>query len=111
MTTGVQDLRTLETALNAFHLRNLLAERPSLNVFAVEQRGKVYILTRLSIGTMSSGKQIKTTLRLLIKAGQAKPTPPIGPALGQAGLNIMSFCKDFNAKTAHFQVGRPSQRE
>lgn len=39
-------------------------------------------------------------IRLLIPAGQAKPSPPVGPALGQAGLNIMAFCKEFNAKTA-----------
>ena len=44
-------------------------------------------------------------IRLLINAGQAKPAPPVGPALGQAGVNIMSFCKDFNAKTADMKVG------
>ena len=37
--------------------------------------------------------------RQVINAGQAKPSPPVGPALGQAGLNIMAFCKEFNAKT------------
>lgn len=52
-----------------------------------------------------SAKEIKTTIRLLIKAGQAKPAPPVGPSLGQAGLNIMQFCKDFNAKTANYKVG------
>jgi large subunit ribosomal protein L11 len=52
-------------------------------------------------------KKIKTvaaTIKLVIKAGQAKPGPPVGPALGQAGLNLMSFCKDFNAKTADIKV-------
>ena len=45
-----------------------------------------------------------STIKLVIKAGQAKPAPPVGPALGQAGLNIMNFCKDFNAKTADIKV-------
>lgn len=49
-------------------------------------------------------KAVKTVIRLLIPAGQAKPAPPVGPALGQAGLNIMGFCKDFNAKTAEVKV-------
>lgn len=49
-------------------------------------------------------KAVTSVIKLLIKAGQAKPAPPVGPALGQAGLNIMNFCKDFNAKTADFKV-------
>ena len=44
-------------------------------------------------------KLIKTTIKLQIKAGQANPTPPIGPALGQHGLNIQDFCSRFNAAT------------
>ena len=44
-------------------------------------------------------KEITGTLKLQIPAGQANPSPPVGPALGQAGLNIMTFCKEFNAKT------------
>ena len=44
-------------------------------------------------------KEVIGTLKFQIPAGQAKPSPPVGPALGQAGLNIMEFCKDFNAKT------------
>ena len=44
-------------------------------------------------------KEIKGTLKLQIQAGQANPSPPVGPALGQAGVNIMQFCKDFNAAT------------
>lgn len=44
-------------------------------------------------------KQIVKTIKLQIPAGKANPAPPIGPALGSAGLNIMGFCKDFNAKT------------
>src|SRR5262249_36646304 len=42
-----------------------------------------------------------------VKAGQANPSPPIGPALGQRGVNIMAFCKDFNAKTGNFEPGTP----
>ncbi len=49
-------------------------------------------------------KAVQSVIRLVIKAGQAKPAPPVGPALGQAGLNLMSFCKDFNAKTADIKV-------
>lgn len=41
------------------------------------------------------------------QSGQAKPAPPVGPALGQAGLKIMDFCKDFNAKTADFKPDVP----
>ena len=49
-------------------------------------------------------KNIKSVVRLVVSAGQAKPSPPVGPALGQAGLNIMAFCKDFNAKTSEIKV-------
>ena len=51
-----------------------------------------------------AAKQVAAKIRLLIGAGGAKPAPPVGPALGQAGLNIMSFCKDFNAATAGIKV-------
>jgi large subunit ribosomal protein L11 len=44
-------------------------------------------------------KKVKTTIKLYCPAGTANPAPPIGPALGQHGLNIMEFCKQFNAKT------------
>ena len=44
-------------------------------------------------------KQIETYIKLQVKGGQANPAPPIGPALGARGLNIMSFCKAFNART------------
>jgi len=44
-------------------------------------------------------KEVTKTLKLQIPAGQANPSPPVGPALGQAGVNIMEFCKDFNART------------
>jgi large subunit ribosomal protein L11 len=45
-------------------------------------------------------KKVLTQIKLQITAGQANPAPPVGPALGQHGVNIMGFCKDFNAKTA-----------
>lgn len=46
-------------------------------------------------------KKITGLVKLQIPAGQANPSPPVGPALGQHGVNIMAFCKDYNAKTAH----------
>ena len=49
-------------------------------------------------------KKVKTVIKLQIQAGQANPAPPVGPALGQHGLNIMGFCKEYNERTAN-QVG------
>ena len=49
-------------------------------------------------------KKVKAQLTLQIKAGKANPAPPIGPALAPHGVNIMAFCKDYNARTAN-QVG------
>ncbi len=48
---------------------------------------------------MAKQKKIKTTLKVYAPAGQANPAPPIGPALGQHGVNIMEFCKAFNERT------------
>lgn len=45
------------------------------------------------------GKKVKTTIKLYCPAGQANPAPPVGPALGQHGVNIMEFCKTFNERT------------
>ena len=45
-------------------------------------------------------KKVKTIVKLQIPAGQANPAPPVGPALGQHGLNIMAFCKEYNERTA-----------
>ncbi len=45
-------------------------------------------------------KKVKAIIRLQIPAGQANPAPPVGPALGQHGLNIMGFCKEYNERTA-----------
>jgi large subunit ribosomal protein L11 len=52
-------------------------------------------------------KEITGYIKLQIPAGKANPAPPIGPALGQAGLNIMEFCKQFNAATQKTEVGTP----
>ena len=52
-------------------------------------------------------KKIAGYIKLQVPAGEAKPAPPIGPALGQRGLNIMEFCKAFNAKTAQMEKGMP----
>jgi large subunit ribosomal protein L11 len=47
------------------------------------------------------GRKVKAVVKLAIPAGKATPAPPVGPALGQHGINIMAFCKDYNARTAH----------
>lgn len=52
-------------------------------------------------------KKIEGYIKLQVPAGSATPSPPIGPALGQRGLNIMEFCKAFNAKTAQMEKGMP----
>jgi large subunit ribosomal protein L11 len=46
------------------------------------------------------GKRVKAIIKLQISAGKANPAPPVGPALGQHGVNIMAFCKEYNARTA-----------
>ena len=52
-------------------------------------------------------KKITGYIKLQVPAGSANPSPPIGPALGQRGLNIMEFCKAFNARTAQMEKGSP----
>jgi large subunit ribosomal protein L11 len=52
-------------------------------------------------------KKIKAYIKLQVKAGEANPSPPVGPALGQHGVNIMEFCKAFNAKTQDIEKGLP----
>src|SRR6201747_92889 len=52
-------------------------------------------------------KKILTTIKLQIPGGQANPAPPVGPALGQHGVNIMEFCKTFNAQTQDREKGLP----
>jgi len=52
-------------------------------------------------------KEVKILVKLQVPAGKANPAPPVGPALGQAGVNIMEFCKAFNAKTQDMEAGMP----
>ena len=52
-------------------------------------------------------KKVVGYIKLQVKAGQANPSPPVGPALGQRGLNIMEFCKAFNARTQSMEKGLP----
>jgi large subunit ribosomal protein L11 len=52
-------------------------------------------------------KKIQAYVKLQVKAGQANPSPPVGPALGQQGVNIMEFCKAFNAQTQSIEPGLP----
>ncbi len=52
-------------------------------------------------------KKVTAYIKLQVKAGQANPSPPVGPALGQHGLNIMEFCKSFNAATQNLEPGLP----
>ncbi|MHA7881538.1 MAG: 50S ribosomal protein L11 [Saccharospirillum sp.] len=52
-------------------------------------------------------KKVQAYIKLQVKAGQANPSPPVGPALGQHGVNIMEFCKAFNAETQSLEPGLP----
>lgn len=52
-------------------------------------------------------KKVSGYIRLQVKAGEANPSPPVGPALGQRGVNIMEFCKSFNAETQNIEKGLP----
>ncbi|PPI88295.1 50S ribosomal protein L11 [Candidatus Pantoea edessiphila] len=53
-------------------------------------------------------KKVQAYVKLQIAAGMANPSPPVGPALGQQGVNIMQFCKDFNTATASLEKGMPT---
>ncbi len=53
-------------------------------------------------------KKVVSYIKLQVPAGQANPSPPVGPALGQHGVNIMEFCKAFNAKTQDLEAGLPT---
>lgn len=52
-------------------------------------------------------KKVQAYIKLQVAAGKANPSPPVGPALGQHGVNIMEFCKSFNAQTQGMEVGMP----
>ena len=53
-------------------------------------------------------KKVAGSLKLQVPAGKANPSPPVGPALGQRGINIMEFCKAFNARTQEMEIGTPT---
>jgi large subunit ribosomal protein L11 len=53
-------------------------------------------------------KKVAGQLKLQVPAGKANPSPPVGPALGQRGINIMEFCKAFNARTQEMEAGQPT---
>jgi large subunit ribosomal protein L11 len=53
-------------------------------------------------------KKVAGQLKLQVAAGKANPSPPVGPALGQRGINIMEFCKAFNARTQEMELGQPT---
>lgn len=53
-------------------------------------------------------KKVEAYIKLQVQAGKANPSPPVGPALGQRGVNIMEFCKAFNAATQHLEAGLPT---
>lgn len=55
----------------------------------------------------STGRIVKQIVKMTVPAGKAAPQPPVGPRLGQLGLNIMAFCKDFNAATSMYREGVP----
>jgi large subunit ribosomal protein L11 len=58
-------------------------------------------------GGAGMAKKIQAYVKLQVPAGKANPSPPIGPALGQQGVNIMEFCKQFNARTQKMEAGMP----
>ena len=62
-----------------------------------------------SSGKRRMAKKVAGFLKLQVPAGSATPSPPIGPALGQRGINIMEFCKAFNAQSQEMEKGSPSR--
>lgn len=54
-----------------------------------------------------ASRAVKEVMKFTLPAGKAAPSPPVGPRLGQMGVNIMQFCKDFNAATSHYVEGTP----
>mmetsp|Transcript_43157 Transcript_43157/g.81018 ORF Transcript_43157/g.81018 Transcript_43157/m.81018 type:complete len:223 (-) Transcript_43157:98-766(-) len=82
----------------------LLSRHPAITAFNpsfASTRSPVAVSDAFAqrVCTPVMGKKIKQVIKLIIEAGKASPSPPVGPALGAAGLNIMGFCKEFNAKT------------
>jgi len=65
------------------------------------------LLSAITHRSNNMAKKIDSYIKLQVKAGEANPSPPIGPALGQRGVNIMEFCKAFNARTQDVEKGLP----
>ena len=85
-------------------------EGQSVAADAPEPRQRKALMThQRSVGKRRGqmAKKLVGTLKLQVPAGKANPSPPVGPALGQRGINIMEFCKAFNAKTADMEPGAP----
>jgi large subunit ribosomal protein L11 len=59
------------------------------------------------MGSLKMAKKVTAYIKLQVAAGKANPSPPVGPALGQHGVNIMEFCKAFNAQTQSLEPGAP----
>ena len=66
------------------------------------------VIQALHPESIEMAKKVVGYIKLQVKAGQANPSPPVGPALGQRGLNIMEFCKAFNAATSKLEPGLPT---
>ena len=87
-----------EDSLSRTRIKNLILKKKlTLNNVVLEDPSKK--VTPGDILKLEIPEPIKTTLKLQIQAGQANPAPPVGPALGQHGLNIQEFCTKFNEAT------------
>src|SRR5262249_3555990 len=85
-------------------VRSSRTTSPALPPYLPRERGKVGRRRRREL---FMAKKITGYLKLQVPVGSANPSPPIGPALGQRGLNIMEFCKSFNAQTQKLEKGSP----
>jgi large subunit ribosomal protein L11 len=84
---------------------NAAATAPKLKRTAIQLKAESQELEAGSEGTkMAPPKKVTTYVKLQIEAGKATPAPPVGPALGQAQVNIMEFCKQFNARTQNKEM-------
>ncbi len=99
----------------AFGLKALNSALSTVGGFSEVQRNRTTSLSSLVVLLGRRGQQIRFImakklqgyLKLQVPAGAANPSPPIGPALGQRGINIMEFCKAFNAATQEMEKGMP----
>src|ERR1019366_4925795 len=84
--------------------QRLRSAEPKILDSAAGRRGKPRLYTRREVGEGIMAKRGKGSVKLQIAAGKATPAPPVGPALGQAQVNIMEFCKQFNARTGQKEL-------